>query len=109
MTIKIGIIGLGVMGADHANIISSKIANATISEVYDSNVKHAHKIAKLVGSPKVKNSAFEVINSPDVDAIIIVSPDEYHGVNKVSMRIDRASLRSLDHSNCYNYCYYYCC
>ena len=78
MTIKIGIIGLGVMGADHANIISSKIANATISEVYDSNVKHAHKIAKLVGNPKVKNSAFEVINSPDVDAIIIVSPDETH-------------------------------
>ena len=66
------------MGADHANIISSKTANATISEVYDSNVKHAHKIAKLVGNPKVKNSAFEVINSPDVDAIIIVSPDETH-------------------------------
>ena len=74
MTIKIGIIGLGVMGTDHAKIISSKTANATISAVYDSNVKHAHKIAKLVGNPKVKNSAFEVINSPDVDAIIIVSP-----------------------------------
>ena len=43
MTIKIGIIGLGVMGADHANIISSKTANATISAVYDSNIKHAQK------------------------------------------------------------------
>ena len=38
MTLKIGIIGLGVMGADHANIIYSKTANANISAVYENGV-----------------------------------------------------------------------
>jgi len=78
MTLKIGIIGLGVMGADHANIIYSKTANSTISAVYDSNIEHAQNISKLIGNPQVKDTADELINSPDVDAIMIISPDETH-------------------------------
>ena len=78
MTLKIGTIGLGVMGADHANIIYSKTANATISAVYDNNTEHAKKISKLIGNPQVKDTADELINSPDVDAVMIISPDETH-------------------------------
>ena len=78
MTLKIGIVGLGVMGADHAKIIYTQITNATISAVYDSNIEHANKIAKLIGNPQVKNTADELINSPDIDAVMIVSPDETH-------------------------------
>lgn len=78
MTLKIGIIGLGVMGADHAKIIYSKTTNSTISAVYDSNIEHAQNISKLIGNPQVKDTADELINSPDVDAIMIISPDETH-------------------------------
>ena len=78
MTLKVGIIGLGVMGADHANIIYSKTANATISAVYDNKTEHAKKISKLIGNPQVKDTADELINSPDVDAVMIISPDETH-------------------------------
>ena len=48
MTLKIGIIGLGVMGADHAKIIYSKTTNSTISAVYDSNIEHAQTFCFLM-------------------------------------------------------------
>ena len=78
MTINVGIIGLGIMGADHAEIIHSKTANAKVTAVYDSNISQAKKIIKNLGNPEIKNSGFEVINSKNVDAIIVVSPDKTH-------------------------------
>ena len=78
MTLNIGIIGLGVMGADHANIIFSKTSNAKITAIYDSNIEVAKKIAPSIGNPEIKNSAIELINSNNVDAVMVISPDATH-------------------------------
>jgi len=78
MTINIGIIGLGVMGADHTEIIHSKIANAKVTAIYDNNIDQAKKIKNSLGNLEIKNSGLEVINSKNVDAIMVVSPDKTH-------------------------------
>lgn len=78
MTLRIGIIGLGVMGADHANIIYSKTAHASIKAIYDKNIIRAKKISKLLGDVEIKNSPDEVITSSNIDAILIASPDHTH-------------------------------
>jgi len=78
MNLRVGIIGLGVMGADHAKILYLKNANASITAIYDKDLKHANKISKIIGDAEVKKTPYEVIKSKNVDAILIASPDYTH-------------------------------
>ena len=78
MTVNVGIIGLGIMGADHANIIQSKVSNAKVTSVYDKNINQAQKIIETLDNPEIHNSGLELINSNKVDAVMVVSPDDSH-------------------------------
>ena len=78
MTVNVGIIGLGIMGADHANIIQSKVSNAKVTSVYDKNINPAQRIIETLDNPEIHNSGLELINSNKVDAVMVVSPDDSH-------------------------------
>jgi len=78
MTINVGIIGLGIMGADHATIIQSKVSNAKVTSVYDKNINQAKKIIDTLDNPQIHSSGLELINSNKVDAVMVVSPDDSH-------------------------------
>ena len=78
MTVNVGIIGLGIMGADHANIIQSKVSNAKVTSVYDKNIKQAQRIIETLDNPEIHSSGLELINSNKVDAVMVVSPDDSH-------------------------------
>ena len=78
MTVNVGIIGLGIMGADHANIIQSKVSNAKVTSVYDKNINQAQRIIETLDNPEIHNSGLELINSNKVDAVMVVSPDDSH-------------------------------
>ena len=78
MTIKIAIIGAGLMGADHARLIAEDVPGATLQVVCDASLERARKIADDYGAAHALTDPLQTIALDDVDAILIASPDETH-------------------------------
>lgn len=78
MTVRIAIIGAGIMGADHARIIAEDLPGAMLQVVCDASDERAHKIADECGAGDVSTDPLATIRRGDVDAILIASPDETH-------------------------------
>lgn len=77
-TLRIGIIGTGLMGAGHARYISNGIRGAELVAIADVNEEGARNLAAEVGVEKIFTDGKEMINSDDVDAVIIATPDPFH-------------------------------
>ncbi|MGB8819506.1 MAG: Gfo/Idh/MocA family oxidoreductase [Rhizobiaceae bacterium] len=78
MTLRIGLIGAGIMGADHARILSSQIPGAKLQYVCDADSARARLVADETGAVHTASDPLAVINSNDVDAVLIASPDHTH-------------------------------
>jgi myo-inositol 2-dehydrogenase/D-chiro-inositol 1-dehydrogenase len=77
VSLRVGVIGVGAMGADHVRTIASSIPAARVSEVYDFDADRAYAVAQPVFAG-VASSAEALIDSSAVDAVIICSPDSTH-------------------------------
>ena len=77
MSLRIGVIGAGAMGADHVHTIESSVPAARVSEIFDADAGRSRHVAQSVGA-SVASSAESLINSDEVDAVIICSPDFTH-------------------------------
>ena len=75
MTIRIGVIGAGIMGAEHARLIREETRGATLVAVCDADTARA-RAAAVDGH--VFTDPLELIGSDKVDAVIIASPDSTH-------------------------------
>jgi myo-inositol 2-dehydrogenase / D-chiro-inositol 1-dehydrogenase len=78
MTIRIAVIGAGLMGHDHARIFAEDIPGATLQVVCDASEQRARAVADAFGAPHVATDAAHVIARADVDAVVIASPDATH-------------------------------
>ncbi len=76
-TLRIGLIGAGVMGTDHARTLASGIAGAELAAVQDSDPARAQAVAGSCGG-RVIARAETLIGDPEVDAVLVCSPDETH-------------------------------
>jgi myo-inositol 2-dehydrogenase/D-chiro-inositol 1-dehydrogenase len=77
MNLGIGVIGTGIMGADHIKTITAAISGAEIRAVADIDLKRAGMVASRVPGAKACQ-AEELITSRDVDGVIIASSDATH-------------------------------
>ena len=78
-TIKVGIIGCGVMGSGHAKFLSDFVEGAKVSAVYDAQKVAAQNLASSISNEiLICESVDELIESDSVDAVIIASPDHLH-------------------------------
>ena len=77
--LRVGIIGTGVMGADHARNLSRGVRGARLEAVADADRSRAQELAAATGDPHVFASGEDMIGSGQVDAVIIAAPDPYHG------------------------------
>jgi myo-inositol 2-dehydrogenase/D-chiro-inositol 1-dehydrogenase len=77
-TIRIGVIGTGVMGADHVETISKSIARAEVCAVADIDVGRAEAVAARIPGAKALSSAEALIESAEIDAVIIASSNTTH-------------------------------
>ena len=78
MTINLGIIGAGRIGRVHANTLMTRVPSANllaIADIYESAAKSA---AEEFGIPDYSADPSQLINSGDMDAIVICSSTDTH-------------------------------
>ncbi len=79
MTLKLGVIGTGAIGQEHIRRCSKVLQGATVVAVSDINLKEAAQAVKRLGlAAEVLPDGMSVINSANVDALIITSWDPTH-------------------------------
>lgn len=78
MTVRLAIVGAGIMGCDHARIFSAEIPGAEVRVVCDASAERASALAGSVGGADVMADPVAAIHRQDVDAVIIASPDFTH-------------------------------
>mmetsp|Transcript_9810 Transcript_9810/g.19945 ORF Transcript_9810/g.19945 Transcript_9810/m.19945 type:complete len:444 (-) Transcript_9810:36-1367(-) len=75
--IKVGVIGMGRIGLVHLEAIT-KAPGVTPIIVSNPTISKAEAAAKQYNIPKFTSDAMDVITDPDVDAVWICSPSQYH-------------------------------
>ncbi|MBR4184446.1 MAG: Gfo/Idh/MocA family oxidoreductase, partial [Clostridia bacterium] len=76
--LKIGIVGAGRIGSVHAESITYHIPEADVVMVTDVIEENAKKLAARFGSPKVSADYTDIINDPEIDAVLVCSPTPTH-------------------------------
>ncbi|MCP0888107.1 Gfo/Idh/MocA family oxidoreductase, partial [Ligilactobacillus sp. WILCCON 0076] len=79
MTTKVGVIGMGFIGADHLERLTKTIANVEVTAVCDIVPGKAQKVLDEQGL-KAKDYAdyHDVINDPNVEVIVCTASNEAH-------------------------------
>jgi len=78
MIIKVGVIGAGVMGAEHARLLSSVVSDAEVTAVSDPDAKRLAEVVETCGTARAFADPLELIRDKSVDAVLIASPDQTH-------------------------------
>ncbi|WP_062118620.1 Gfo/Idh/MocA family protein [Aureimonas sp. AU40] len=74
MSLKIGVIGTGAIGQEHIARLNGKLAGSSVVAVNDINSENAQAVAaRLCPSAKVHATGQDLVNSPDVDAVLVTS------------------------------------
>ena len=76
-TVRVGVIGTGAMGAAHVENLSRWVPGARVAQIFDVDSERAKSIADRVGASAAP-SAEALIESGDVDAVLIAAPDPLH-------------------------------
>jgi myo-inositol 2-dehydrogenase / D-chiro-inositol 1-dehydrogenase len=73
MTLRIGVIGTGMIGQDHIRRISQVLSGAEITAVTDASLDVAKQVAQDLPNAEVFDTGHELIRSRRVDAVLVTS------------------------------------
>lgn len=76
--INYGLIGAGRMGSFHGNTVVHQLTNANLVAIADPFKENADKLGKELGVSNTYADPEELLNNPDVDAVIIATPAKTH-------------------------------
>jgi myo-inositol 2-dehydrogenase / D-chiro-inositol 1-dehydrogenase len=76
--LRIGVIGAGIMGTDHAELLDGSVSGAIVTAVADVDPARAADLAARLESAQVLASGEDVIRSGACDAVVIASHDTSH-------------------------------
>jgi myo-inositol 2-dehydrogenase / D-chiro-inositol 1-dehydrogenase len=76
--LRIGVLGVGVMGADHVARITSRISGARVSIVNDYITEKAEQIAHSIPGCRAIADPLDAIADADVDAVVLATPGPTH-------------------------------
>lgn len=76
--LRVGIIGVGMMGADHAERVAHRIAGARLVAVSDPDTARAGALAARYDGARMIADPLALVADDDVDAVIIASPGFVH-------------------------------
>jgi len=72
---RIGVIGAGIMGADHARILHRDVPHADVVMVADVDHDRAQVVADGIPDCRVASDAHALIDADEVDAVLVASSD----------------------------------
>ncbi len=75
MTLSVGVIGLGVMGAEHLRLLREETGGARVVAICDADAARARSLA---GDALVFSDPLALIAESGVEAVVIASPDATH-------------------------------
>jgi len=76
--LRVGVVGVGLMGADHAQRLVRRTAHARLVAVADPDEARAAELAAGFDGVRAGVDALELIAADDVDAVILASPGFVH-------------------------------
>lgn len=78
MAVRVGVIGAGIMGSDHAALLARSVHGAELTAVADLDAARARALAMSLPPARPLADPFALIRHPDVDALVIASVDAAH-------------------------------
>jgi myo-inositol 2-dehydrogenase/D-chiro-inositol 1-dehydrogenase len=78
MTVRVGVIGTGIMGADHSNTLYRQVTGAAVTMVADLDLERAQELAASLPGVRASDDGVGLIADPAVDAVVVASPDASH-------------------------------
>lgn len=75
--LAVGVIGTGMMGEVHARLLNDRIGAARVVAVSDPDTERRRMVAEAVGAAEF-DDPMGLIAAPDVEAVVIASPDHSH-------------------------------
>lgn len=76
--LRVGIIGVGMMGADHAERVAHRISGARLVAVSDPDSARAGALAERFAGVRAVADPLALVADDDVDAVVIASPGFVH-------------------------------
>ena len=77
MTVRAGVIGVGIMGAEHARLLTRELSGSEVAAVYDLDAGRAETVADAC-SARVVDDPMVLIKDDEVDCVVIASSDATH-------------------------------
>lgn len=76
--VKIGHIGLGRLGEQHATNLAGRVHGCRLAALCDANAEKLHAVGERLGVEKRVASFDELVAMPELDAVSIASPSNFH-------------------------------
>ncbi|NTY63224.1 inositol 2-dehydrogenase [Mycolicibacterium sphagni] len=76
--LRVAVLGVGIMGADHVARLTSRISGARVTVVNDYLIEKAEQIAAGIPGCRVISDPLDAIADPDVDAVVLATPGPAH-------------------------------
>ncbi len=76
-TVRVGVVGVGIMGTDHAERLAARVAGAGLVAVSDADAARAGALAERLGVAAY-DDPLDLVSAPEVDAVVIASPGFVH-------------------------------
>jgi myo-inositol 2-dehydrogenase/D-chiro-inositol 1-dehydrogenase len=73
LTLNVGVIGVGMIDQDHLRRLTRVLSGARVSAVTDVNLDRAKSVAAGLPAAKALQSGQELIDDPEVDAVVVTS------------------------------------
>jgi myo-inositol 2-dehydrogenase/D-chiro-inositol 1-dehydrogenase len=73
MTVRVGVIGVGMIGQDHIRRLTRVLAGSQVVAITDVDAAVAAKVAADLGGIRVHETGQQVVDDPEVDAVVICS------------------------------------
>ncbi|HEY2041388.1 MAG TPA: Gfo/Idh/MocA family oxidoreductase [Jatrophihabitans sp.] len=78
MTLRVGVIGTGVMGSEHARLLNAVVSGVEVAALYDVDAERVARVAADIDGARRFDDPMVLIKDDLVDAVLIASSDATH-------------------------------